>query len=368
MDFLVKISGNGDMVLENSEGISQYVAKYKNNSFEGIIFDDLAITELVSVKSKQDEFVITAFDSPVASFKKTASRFVYESSEHRIEQQKSSFVIFNNDTESARIERAEKGFLLSISDGLSPLMGFALVILIIAAKTKESQLNQSENAKATAPATTEKEQPIVSKAKSKQPKEKPPKKEGEKFDFVKFKALIIAQSKSILSKFPKLKCLKNGSKTALAIMLVAIIGFTTTLLITSSQNEELAKLKKQEVYRIGKEVCEIKFEGQNKTYTFETPKDYVENTPLYIYYTEKTKKTKEGKQTVIDKFYSSYPSYIDFSIPTVLLIATAIISAFVYVLTAFNLLNKETLDAIKASLKALKKSEDAEDETLDNQE
>ncbi len=357
MELLIKISGNGDMLLENSDGIVQYVAKYHATSFEGVIFDDLALTELVSVKNIEAGFLITAFDSPVGTFSKIGPRFCYESAEHKIEQDGASFVIYYKESRCACIERAENGFKLIISGALTPLMGFALVILIIAAKQKANSLKKREKnleeASSPAPEIIEEKSETIEAEAEETATEDPevaPKKLKKSF-------------KLEIDIKDYLRRLKNGSKAALIVMLVSIIGFISTLFITSYQNTELSKLKTQEVYFIGKKESVVTF--HNKTYSFKTPENHIDGAPLYVYYTEKTKTTKSGqKEVTVDKFYSTYPNYFDFTIVTVLLIASAVISAFIYVLTAFNLLNEETVAAIKIALSSLKKSKDTEDEEL----
>lgn len=345
MELLIKISGNGDMMLENSDGIVQYVAKYKSDLFEGTIFDDLALTELISVKNTEEGFLITAFDSPVGTFSKDGARFCYQSAEHRIEQEGASFIIYYKDSECARIERAENGFRLTITGALTPLMGFALVILIIAAKQKANALKMSKKRveEAPAPEVTEKKE----EARTEETAEEKPK--------INFKFRIDIKS--------YLKKLKNGSKAALIVMLASIVGFIATLSITAYQDSEISKLKTKEVYFVGKKESVVTF--HNKTYSFKTPEEHIDGAPLYVYYTEKTKTTKSGeKEVTVDKFYSTYPDYFDFSIVTVLLIASAVISAFIYILTAFELLGEENLAAIKIALSSLKNNKNIEDAEL----
>ncbi len=346
MEFFIKISKNGDMALETLDGSVQYVAKYNGNDFSGSIFDDLALAELVSIKNVDSFFSVSAFDSSLGTFQKQSNRFLYgtENDSYKIEQKDSSFLLFADGNEVGTVSREGAGFKLSVISSLTPLIGFAMVIVIIAAKSLENAKKTSEidSAEKAPKSDAMAEETAVSK--DEETNEKVTLRKIIKDKYELFLTLLKRFKKTDIG-----KKLLSGPKIALVLVLIGIIGLLTSSIVTSIQNARLSTLKESKAVVLSKQ--KAKFVYNNATYTFQIPENFEGNT-LNVYYTEKTETDKNGnKTTSLDKFYSTYPRTVDLSPLKVISIAISVISFCVYILSAFGILTKENflvvLDALR---------------------
>jgi len=284
MEYLIYISKNGDMAVKNSNGITQYVAKYDSLNHQGKIYDDLEITELVSVKRNGMDFSLIAFDSPMGDFILQGDDFHYvcEQENCEIKQEGASFIFYKNGISVGKLTNEGNNFKLSLDTDDNILINVAEVIMVIAAKSYRNALKSK-----VAKESSNKDAKTKPKKESKFKAIKMPKFIKKASHFIKEKGEYLYQKavhaiSPLLEKLPKLKFTTKTIKTCFFCSIgVLIVSFIAVFFFATA-------IKSHSSYVEAEAVCKTKnkaeFSTGFNTYAFEVDDDVKIKDTFKIWY------------------------------------------------------------------------------------
>ena len=285
MEYLISINKNGNMAVKNSAGITQYVAKYDNLNHQGKIYDDLEITELVSVKRNDMDFSLIAFDSPMGDFILQSDNFHYicEQENCEIKQEGSSFVFYKNSASIGTLTNEGNNFKLSLDTDDNILINIAEVIMVIAAKSYKNSLKiitKNGTSNESAKPQNTKEESIFKAIKT-------PEFIKKAFDFIKEKGRYLYQKavRAVGPLLEKLPELKSKTKTIKSFFWASIGGFIISLIAVISF---AAAINAHSSYSEAEAICKAKnkaeFSTGFSTYAFEVDDDVKIKDTFKIWY------------------------------------------------------------------------------------